>query len=93
MVNWNNVKPDNIEYAERAFNHGIKKEEYEELFRHKFLIRNFKKEGEIRYQIIGKAFGKYILAIIALKKDKIRIFSGREADEKYKNTYKKEYHR
>lgn len=93
MVNWNNIKPDNIEYADRAFNHGIKKEEYEELFRNKISIKKFKKEGENRYRLIGKSYGKYILAIIALGKGKIRIFSGREASEEYKNMYKKEYQR
>jgi hypothetical protein len=43
MVNWDNVKPVDFEYALRAFNHGVK-EEYEELFRHPF----YKKKSNIR---------------------------------------------
>jgi len=89
MVNWSDVKPEDLEYAERAFNHGIKKEEYEEMFRHPIDIKGFKEKGEIRYRLIGKSYGKYILAIVTWNKGKVKIFSGREASEKYKTMYKK----
>ncbi len=42
MVNWDTIKSEDMEYALRAFNHGIKKQEYEELFRHPFYKKKFK---------------------------------------------------
>ena len=93
MVNWDNIKPDDLEYALRAFNHGIRKQEYEELFRYPFYKKKFKYKGELRYLIVGKAYGKYILAIATPRRGKLRIFSGREASEGYKSLYKNKYDR
>ena len=93
MVNWDNIRTADLEYAEHAFNHGIKKEEYEELFRHPFYKKKFKYKGELRYTIIGKSYGRYILAIITASRSKLRIFSGREASEGYKSLYKNKYDR
>ncbi len=91
MVNWNNIKPEELEYALRAFNHGIRKQEYEELFRHPFYKKKFKYKGELRYLIVGKACGRYILAIATPRKGKLRIFSGREASEEHKSFYRGKY--
>lgn len=71
MVNWENIKPDDLEYALRAFNHGIRKEEYEELFLHPFYKKKFKYKSELRYLIVGKAYGRYILAIATLRRGKL----------------------
>ena len=91
MVKWDNIKPEYLEYASRAFSHGITKEEYDELFRHPFYKKKFKYKGELRYLIVGKAHGRYILAIAAPSSGKLRIFSGREASEEYKSFYRSKY--
>ncbi|MDO8726176.1 MAG: BrnT family toxin [Candidatus Methanoperedens sp.] len=91
MVNWDTINSGGLEYALRAFKHGIRKQEYEELFRHPFYKKKFKYKGELRYIIVGKAFGRYILAIATPRKDKIRIFSGREASEEHKTFYRSKY--
>ncbi len=91
MVNWDNIKSEELEYALRAFNHGIRKQEYEELFRHPFYKKKFKYKGELRYLIVGKAFGIYILAIATPRRGKLRIFSGREASEGHKSFYRGKY--
>jgi uncharacterized DUF497 family protein len=93
MVKWDNIKPEDLEYASRAFNHGIRKEEYDELFRYPFYKKKFRYNGELRYLIVGKAYGRYILAIAAPSSGKLRIFSGREASEEYKNFYRSKYQR
>ncbi len=91
MVNWDNIKPVDLEYALRAFDHGIRKEEYEELFRHPFYKKKFKYKGELRYLIVGKTHGRYILAIATPRRGKLRIFSGREASEEHKSFYRSKY--
>ncbi|GFO97493.1 hypothetical protein ig2599ANME_1697 [groundwater metagenome] len=88
MVNWNTIKSGDLEYALRAFNHGIGKQEYEELFRHPFYKKKFKYKSELRYLIVGKAYGKYIMAIATPRRGKLRIFSGREASEEHKSFYR-----
>ena len=88
MVNWNTIKSGDLEFALRAFNHGIRKQEYEELFRHPFYKKKFKYKGELRYLIVGKAYGKYIMAIATPRRGKLRIFSGREASEEHKSFYR-----
>ncbi|MBU4372866.1 MAG: BrnT family toxin [Euryarchaeota archaeon] len=69
----------------RAFNHGIRKQEYEELFQHPFYKKKFKYKGELRYLIVGKAYGRYILAIATHRRGKLRIFSEREASAEHKS--------
>ncbi len=91
MVNWDNIKPVDLEYALRAFDHGIRKEEYEELFRHPFYKKKFKHKGELRYLIVGITHGRYILAIATPRRGKLRIFSGREASEEHKSFYRSKY--
>ncbi len=91
MVNWDTINSGDLEYALRAFNHGIRKKEYEELFRHPFYKKKFKYKGELRYLIVGKAHGRYILAIATPRKGKLRIFSGREASEEHKSFYMGKY--
>ncbi len=91
MVNWDTIKSGDMEYALRAFNHGIRKQEYEELFRHPFYKKKFKYKGELRYLIVGKAYGKYVMAIATLRRGKLRIFSGREASEEHKSFYRSKY--
>lgn len=88
MVKWDNIRSKDLEYADRAFNHGIKKEEYDELFRHPFYKKKFKYKGETRYKIIGKSHGKYILTITTERSGKLRIFSGREASDNEKRFYR-----
>jgi uncharacterized DUF497 family protein len=90
MVNWDDINPEDLEFAERAFNHGIKKEEFEELFQNTIKIKKIKNKGEVRgrYLIVGKVYGKHILAIITPTADKLRIFSGREASDEYKKLYR-----
>ncbi len=46
-------------------------------------------EGEVRYLIVGKVHGKYIMAIMAPSSGRLRIFSGREPSEEYKELYRK----
>ena len=87
MVNWDDINSEDLEIAERAFNHGIKKEEYEELFQNPIKKRRAKNKGEVRYIVVGKVYGKYILAIIAPTANKLRIFSGMEAPDEYKKLY------
>lgn len=97
MVNWKNIFPKDLEYADRAFNHGIRKEEYEDIFRHPFYKEKFKYKDEIRYKIVGKSYGKFILAICTLTKrtllsrSKLRIFSGREASNSEKRFYRNRF--
>lgn len=97
MVNWKNILPKDLEYAERAFNHGVRKEEYEDIFYHPFYKEKFKYKGEIRYRIIGKSHGKYIFAICTLtrknflSRSKLRIFSGRETTDSEKRCYKSRF--
>ncbi len=87
MVNWNDINPEDLEIAERAYKHGIKKEEFEELFQNDPKIRKIKNKGDIRgrYLIIGKVHGKYILAISAPMTDRLKIFSGIETSDELKN--------
>lgn len=110
MVDWYKVKFEDIEFDDHATIHGIKKEDYEELFSYQYPIyvkKNAKFEkkakyyGEDRYGIIGKAFGKYIFAVIAVKKmgtifkkrERLKLFSGRMACKKQIRLYKEKYHR
>ncbi len=97
MVNWNEILPRDLEITGRAFNHGITKEEYEDLFCHPYYREKFRYKGEIRYRIIGKSQGKYIYLICTLSRrtflsrKKLKIFSGREASDNEKKRYKSRF--
>jgi hypothetical protein len=72
MVNWKNL---DLEFDEHAFKHGIKDYEIEQIFKGKIYKRKIYVNKELRYQIIGEAFGRLIM-IIAVP-------SGRAVGSKY----------
>ncbi len=60
MVNWKNL---DLEFDEHAFKHGIKDYEIEQIFKGKIYKRKIYVNEELRYQIIGRAFGRLIMII------------------------------
>ena len=84
MVNWKNL---DVEFDEHAFKHGIKDYEIEQIFKGKIYKRKIYFNKELRYQIIGNAFGRLIMVIaVPLSKNKLKVFSARTASE-YKEIY------
>jgi uncharacterized DUF497 family protein len=84
MVNWKNL---DLEFDEHAFKHGIKDYEIEQIFKGRIYKRKIYLNKELRYQIIGKVFGRLIMVIaIPLDNNKLKVFSARMASE-YKEIY------
>ncbi len=84
MVNWKNL---DLEFDEHAFKHGIKDYEIEQIFKGKIYKRKIYFSKELRYQIIGKAFGRLIMVIaVPSGNNKVKVFSARMASE-YKEIY------
>ena len=84
MVNWKNL---DLDFDEHAFKHGIKDYEIEQIFKGKIYKRKIYFNRELRYQIIGDAFGRLIMVIaIPLGSNKLKVFSARLAFE-YKEIY------
>ncbi len=84
MVNWKNL---DLEFDEHAFKHGIKDYEIEQIFKGKIYKRKIYFNGELRYQIIGDAFGRLIMVIaVPLGGNRLKVFSARLAFE-YKEIY------
>jgi uncharacterized DUF497 family protein len=84
MVNWKNL---DLEFDEHAFKHGIKDYEIEQIFKGRIYIRKIYLNKELRYQIIGKVFGRLIMVIaVPLANNKLKVFSARIASE-YKEIY------
>jgi len=83
MVNWKNL---DIEIHEHAFKHGIRDYEIEQIFKGKIYKRKIYVNKELRYQIIGEAFGRLIMVIAMPLKSGIKIISARHAPE-YKEIY------
>ncbi|HMB46142.1 MAG TPA: BrnT family toxin [Candidatus Methanoperedens sp.] len=84
MVNWKNL---DLEFDEHAFKHGIKDYEIEQIFKGRIYKRKIYFNKELRYQIIGKAFGRLIMVIVVpLGNNKLKVFSARMASE-YKGIY------
>lgn len=84
MVNWKKL---DLEFDEHAFKHGIKDYEIEQIFKGRIYKRKIYFNKELRYQIIGKAFGRLIMVIVVpLGNNKLKVFSARMASE-YKEIY------
>ncbi len=84
MVNWKKL---DMEFDEHAFKHGIKDYEIEQIFKGKIYKRKIYFNKELRYQIIGNAFGRLIMVIaIPLFGNKLKVISARTAPE-YKEIY------
>lgn len=84
MVNWKILE---LEFDEHAFKHGIKDYEIEQIFKGKIYKRKIYFNRELRYQIIGEAFGRLIMVIaVPLGENKLKVFSARTASE-YKEIY------
>jgi uncharacterized DUF497 family protein len=84
MVNWKNL---DLEIHEHAYKHGIKDYEIEHIFKGKIYKRKIYVNKELRYQIIGLAFGRLILVIAAKSgSNGLKILSARHAPE-YKEIY------
>ena len=84
MVNWKKL---DLEFDEHAFKHGIKDYEIEQIFKGRIYRRKIYFNKEIRYQIIGNAFGRLIMVIaVPLCRNKLKVFSARTAPE-YKEIY------
>ncbi len=84
MVNWKKL---DLEFDEHAFKHGIKDYEIEQIFKGRIYKRKIYFNKELRYQIIGKVFGRLIMVIAApLANNKLKVFSARMASE-YKEIY------
>ncbi|MCG2727389.1 MAG: hypothetical protein L6244_01885 [Candidatus Methanoperedenaceae archaeon] len=84
MVNWKILE---LEFDEHAFKHGIKDYEIEQIFKGKIYKRKIYFNRELRYQIIGEAFGRLIMVIaVPLGGNKLKAFSARMASE-YKEIY------
>ncbi len=84
MVNWKNL---DLEFDEHAFKHGIKDYEIEQIFKDKIYKRKIYFNKELRYQIIGKAFGRLIMVIaVPSGSSRLKVFSARLASE-YKEIY------
>jgi uncharacterized DUF497 family protein len=86
MVNWKNL---DLEFDEHAYKHGIKDYEIEQIFKDKIYKRKIYVNNELRYQILGVAFGRLIMVIaIPLRSRGLKIISARTALE-YKEIYDK----
>lgn len=84
MVNWKKI---DLEFDEHAFKHGVKDYEIEQIFKGKIYKRKIYFNKELRYQIIGRAFGRLIMVIaVSLGVNKLKVFSARIASE-YKEIY------
>jgi uncharacterized DUF497 family protein len=84
MVNWKNL---DVEFDEHAFKHGIKDYEIEQIFKGKIYKRKIYFNKELRYQIIGNAFGRLLMVIaVPLSGNKLKVISARTAPE-YKEIY------
>ncbi len=84
MVNWKNI---DLEFDEHAFKHGIKDYEIEQIFKGKIYKRKIFVNDELRYQILGTAFGRLIMVIVVpLGSSRLKVFSARSAPE-YKEIY------
>ncbi len=84
MVNWKNL---DLEFDEHAFKHRIKDYEIEQIFKGKIYKRKIYFNKELRYQILGKAFGRLIMVIaVPFGNNKLKVFSARMASE-YKDIY------
>jgi uncharacterized DUF497 family protein len=84
MVNWKNL---DLEFDEHAFKHGIKDYEIEQIFKGKIYKRKIYVNEELRYQIIGRAFGRLIMIIaVPSENSGLKVFSARPASE-YKEIY------
>jgi uncharacterized DUF497 family protein len=83
MVNWKNLE---IEIHEHAFKHGIKDYEIEQIFRGKIYKRKIYVNKELRYQVIGEAFGRLIMVIAVPSESGLKVLSARLASE-YKEIY------
>lgn len=83
MVNWKNLE---IEIHEHAFKHGIKDYEIEQIFKGKIYKRKMYVNKELRYQVIGEAFGRLIMVIAVPSGNGLKILSARSAPE-YKEIY------
>ncbi len=84
MVNWKKL---DLEFDEHAFKHGIKDYEIEQIFKGRIYKRKIYLNNELRYQILGKAFGRLIMIIVVpTGTNNIKVFSARPAPE-YKEIY------
>ena len=84
MVNWKKI---DLEFDEHAFKHGIKDYEIEQIFKGKIYKRKIYFNKELRYQIIGNAFGRLIMVIaVPLGANVLKVFSARISPE-YKEIY------
>ena len=84
MVNWKKL---DLEFDDHAFKHGIRDYEIEQIFKGRIYKRKLYFNNELRYQIIGKAFGRYIMVIaVHIGNNRIKVFSARIASE-YKEIY------
>ena len=84
MVNWKKL---DLAFDDHAFKHGIKDYEIEQIFKGKIYKRKIYFNKELRYQVIGNAFGRLIMVIaVSLGANKLKVFSARAAPE-YKEIY------
>ncbi len=83
MVNWKNLE---IEIHEHAFKHGVKDYEIEQIFKGKIYKRKIYVNKELRYQVIGEAFGRLIMVIAVPLESGLKVLSARPASE-YKEIY------
>ena len=83
MVNWKNL---DIEIHEHAFKHGVRDYEIEQVFKSKIYKRKIYSNKELRYQIIGEAFGRLIMLIVLPLGRRLKVLSARPAPE-YKEIY------
>ncbi len=84
MVNWKKL---DLEFDEHAFKHGIKDYEIEQILKDRIYKRKIFFNNELRYQVLGKAFGRLIMVIVVpIGTNKIKVFSARPAPE-YKEIY------
>ncbi len=84
MVNWKNL---DLEFDEHAYKHGIKDYEIEQIFKGKIYKRKIYVNNELRYQILGVAFGRLIMVIaVSSGSKRLKIISARTAPG-YKEIY------
>ncbi len=84
MVNWKNL---DLEIDEHAYKHGIKDYEIAQIFKGKIYKRKIYVNNELRYQILGVAFGRLLMVIaVPLGSSRLKIVSARPSPE-YKEIY------
>jgi hypothetical protein len=83
MVNWKNL---DTEIHAHAFKHGVRDYEIEQIFKSKIYKRKIYANKELRYQIIGEAFGRLIMLIAIPLGSGLKVLSARPAPE-YKEIY------